>query len=497
MVDNYFYNMVNRDEMETLSYIPTFPEFISFIRERYGDYPAVSNKEITYSYYELASRVAKRVAFIKNQNIEPGSNIAVMARNDLDAMELFLAIPAAGYTVLMLPNALNEAALTGISMKFELAGMFVADEFAPLTGKLSCKVWKSDSIGDEEASFADVTKETVAAIFFTGGTTGAPKGAVLTHGAVLRGSFNGVFQPGNILHRKYIAMLPLSHIYGAVRGYLSCLYTGSLVYTCSDMRAAIGDIPVVKPTTLILVPGLVEIILNIARLRGRAFLGDLDSIMCGAAPVPPKLMTEARSYGINLCAGYGLTECANLTSGNCDTDKKPNSMGCIYPEQEVKVVDGELWIKGDNVMLGYYKDPEKTAEVMTEDGWFKTGDLVEFDEDGFIYITGRIKNLIILSNGENVSPEEVEELFYQKDAVKDCLVQEMDVNGNTVIGIEIIPDMNVIGADADDETVNKILTDVLNDVNSQLPQFKRVAKMIVRKEDFKRSGAMKILRNQN
>ncbi len=493
MVDNYFYNMVDPEEMKTLEYIPTFPEFLDMIEERYAEYEAISDKATTYTYSELAKRVRRRIAFLDAQNIPKGSNVAVMARNDLDAMELFLAIPAAGYTVIMLPNALNDTALFGISKKFNLEGMFVADEFRPLTEKLECKIWSSKAIADTEGVYAEVTKDSRAAIFFTGGTTGAPKGAVLTHGAIMRGSFNGVFQPGNTLHRRYIAMLPLSHIFGAVRGYVSCLYTGSIVYTCLDMRAAIGDIPVVRPTTLILVPGLVEIILNIAAMKGQAFLGDLESIMCGAAPVPPKLMERARSYGINLCAGYGLTECANLTAGNCDTDKKPNSMGAIYPEQQVKVVDGELWIKGDNVMLEYYNDPEKTAEVF-EDGWFKTGDLVEFDEDGFIYITGRIKNLIILSNGENVSPEEIEELFYREQLVKDCLVKEMEVNGNTVIGIEIIPDL--AGFDISEDELPAKLQEMIDRVNETLPPFKRVLKFTIRKEDFKRSGAMKILRNQ-
>ena len=168
-------------------------------------------------------------------------------------------------------------------------------------------------------------------------------------------------------------------------------------------------------------------------------------------------------------------------------------MGAIYPEQQVKVVDGELWIKGDNVMLEYYKDPEKTAEIF-EDGWFKTGDLVEFDEDGFIYITGRIKNLIILQNGENVSPEEIEELFYREKLIKDCLVKEMEVNGNTVIGIEIIPDLT--GLDISEEELPSKLQEMIDRVNATLPPFKRVLKFEIRKEDFKRSGAMKILRNQ-
>jgi len=493
MMNHYFYNMVNPEEMETLHYIPTMPEFLDFIT-KYGDAPAISNKETTYSYTELISRVKRRVEFINSLGLEKGSHLAVMARNDLDAMELFLAIPAAGHVLLMLPNALNDKALMGISMKFDLAGMFVAEEFEPLTKELPCKTWSSKSIAETEGQYAKVEKDTPAYIFFTGGTTGAPKGAVHTQGSFLRGAFNGVFAPGNVLGRRYIAMLPLSHIFGSVRGYVSCLYTGSVVYTCTDMRAAIGDIPVVRPTTLILVPGLVEIILNIAKLRGKAFLGDLETIMCGAAPVPPRQMKECAEYGIFLCAGYGLTECANLTTGNCDTDKKPESMGHVYPEQETKVVDGELWIKGDNVMLEYYKDPEKTAEVF-EDGWFKTGDLVEFDEEDFIVITGRIKNLIILPNGENVSPEEIEELFYKQPLVKDCLVKETELNGNTVIGIEIIPYMPELEGLSPEEIEAKMKA-VVDEVNSELPPFKRVLKLEIRTEDFKRNGAMKILRDQ-
>ena len=152
-------------------------------------------------------------------------------------------------------------------MKFDLAGMFVGVEFTEVTANLPCKTWPSTSIGETESAFADVEKDTTAAIFFTGGTTGAPKGAVHSHGSIMRGSFNGVFGPGSILHKRYIAMLPLSHIFGAIMGYMAKLYTGSLIYTCVDMRAGIGDIPVVRPTTLVLVPGLVEIILNIARLE--------------------------------------------------------------------------------------------------------------------------------------------------------------------------------------------------------------------------------------
>ena len=492
-MSNYFYEMLKPEDRERLPYLPTIVDLMKKCVNDYAELPAISDKTTTYTYKELYSRVARRRAFLYGQGIEKGAKVAVMARNDLDAMELYLAVTTAGYTLIMLPNALGADALKSISVKFELAAMFVADEFRPLTEGLPCEVFAASSIGDTEADFGDVKKDTVAAIYFTGGTTGAPKGAVLNHGALMRGSYNGVFRTTQIWNNRYIAMLPLSHIFGSVMGFLSCLYTGSLIYTCTDMKAAVGDIPVVKPTCLILVPGLVEIILNIARVKGKAFLGDLNSIMCGAAPVPPRLMAMARDYGINVLAGYGLTEGANLTCGNCNTDIKPDSMGHIYPEQEYKVVDGELWIKGDNVMNEYYKEPEKTAEVF-EDGWFKTGDLVHIDEEGWVYITGRIKNLIILPNGENVSPEEIEELFYKHSEVKDCMVREMDMNGNTVVGIEILPFMPEL-ADCTLEQIEEKLKKVVDEVNAALPPFKRVLKLLVRTEDFKRTGSLKIARN--
>ena len=493
-MSHYFHECMTAEALERLPYLPTITELMEKCRRDYAELPAISNKTVTYTYAELYDRVARRRRFLTEAGLKPGDRVAVMARNGLDAMELYLTVTTAGCTLIMLPNALNDMALAGISMKFGLSAMFCEECFMPLTDKVACKVYPSASIADAAAPMAEVTKDTVAAIYFTGGTTGAPKGAVLTHGALMRGALNGCYMPGQTFGNRYIAMLPLSHIFGSVRSFLSVLYTGSVVYVCEDMRAAIGDIPVVRPNVLVLVPGIAEIILNIAKLKGKGFLGDLKTIISGAAPVPPRLMSAFREFDIDLLAGYGLTEAANLTSGNYNTDKKPDSMGKIYPEQEYKVVDGELWLKGDNLMLGYYNEPEKTAEVMTEDGWLKTGDLVEFDEDGYIYIVGRIKNLILLSNGENVSPEELEDLFYKSPLVKDCLVSEDTMNGQQVIAIEILPFMPAFEG-ASPKEIEARLRKTMEEINAELPPFKRVAKLIVRTEDFKRTGAMKIARN--
>jgi long-chain acyl-CoA synthetase len=489
-MSDYFIDMLSEEEKKVIYYVPTFADFLKKVEKDFADKPATTDGTTTYTFKELVSRVAKRRAVLAANGVKPGDKVGVMARNDLDAMEWFLAIPSYGAILTMLPVQLGIEQVTGISMKFGFSAFVAAEEFKPLTANLTCKVISSTEIAEEEAPYGDVKKESVAAIYFTGGSTGAPKGVILNHGSLMRGALNGTYQPGGIFNHRVMVILPMSHIFGSVMGFLSVLYTGSTVIACTDMRAAVGQIPVLRPTFLVLVPGLVEVILGIAKMKGKGFLGDMQKMIVGAAPVPPRLIKDASDLGIKLYPGYGLTEGANLTSANVDIDTKPESMGKIYPEQEYKVVDGELWIKGDNVMIGYAGNPEETAKVM-EDGWLKTGDLVRFDEDGFLYITGRIKNLIILSNGENVSPEELEEYFYKDARIKDCLVREMQVGGNTVIGIEILPlDQAVAGMS--DEDVQKAMEEVCESVNSKLPSYMKIAKVVVRKEDFPRTGAMKI-----
>lgn len=494
---NYYRDMVAAGELDGLDYLPTLPQLLRFVGSRYAEDPAIGSRETSYTYAQLVSRVKRRVAWLNTLGLAPGAHIAVLAPNDLDAMELFLAIPAAGFTVMMLPASLGGAALAGIVKQYDIACLLAAPGCMGSAAGVSCPVYGADALAPTEADFAPVGKDTPAAIFLTGGTSGRPKGAVLSHGALLRGAFNGIYAPGPILRQRYMLLLPLSHVFGAIRSLLSCLYTGSFVYACPELKAAVMELPVVRPTVLVLVPGMIELLLGIARLKGKAFLGDLRLIISGAAPVPPRLMQTCREFGIQVCPGYGLTECANLTAGNADAADFPEAVGPAYPGQQVKVVDGELYIKGDNVMLGYYGEPELTAKVLV-DGWFHTGDLAELKEykgEPFLVITGRVKNLILLDNGENVSPEALEARFYQEPLVKDCLVKPMTVNGNTVVGIEILPFAPALAGCSAEETRQK-LQSVVDNINQTLPTCQQIANLVVRTEDFQRSSALKILRSQ-
>lgn len=495
---NYFFDMLPKEELEQIKYIPTLPEFVTWIEEKWGDRPAISNLESTYTYKQMCERIARRRAFINSLGLQKGAKIAILDRNSIDAVEMFFAITSAGYVAIFLPASLPNPAVAGSCLKFDVEALFAGEILMPVTAGVSAKVYPVTSMADTTAPVAVVGKDDPAAIFFTGGTTGAPKGAVLPHRALTRGSFNGIFAPGSQLcgHRT-IGLLPLSHVFGLIRGTLSVFHTGATWYAAEDMKATIGKLPVIKPTVLVLVPGLCDVLFGLTKLYGVGFLGgELKTIISGAANVPPRLIKAFDEIGIQLLAGYGMTEGANLTSGNADVKEKPTSVGKIYAEQETKVVDGELWLKGDNIFLEYYKDPVNTAAAFSEDGWLKTGDLVRFDEDGYLYIVGRIKNLIILSNGENVSPEEIEEPFYKCAAMKDCLVSEKEIDGENVIAIEILPQMQAFEGKSWEE-IEGFFKNLVNEINSNLPSTHRISHVTVRKEDFKRTGAMKVSRNQN
>jgi len=495
-MSQYFYDMIPKEEFDRIPYLPTMGQFVDWFTKEYASMPALSDTVNTINYEELGHRVARRRAFIEGLGLPKGSHIAIFDRNSQDAIELFLAVTSAGYVAMNFPSALPEMAIVGSCMKFDIAAIFVREEFMPLTGKLQgVKVLPAASIAETEAPSAQIDPESPAAIFFTGGTTGQPKGAVLSHRALMRGNYNAVFKPGKVIGvHRYIAILPMSHVFGLIAGIMGCFYTGNLIYTCEDMKATIGKLSVLKPTVLVIVPGICDILSGLVKMYGPQFLGgSLRMIIAGAANVPPRLVDIFTKLGVEFCFGYGLTEGANLTSANANAVEKPTSIGKVYPGQETKVVDGELWIKGDNVFSGYYKDPEKTAEALTPDGWLRTGDLVHFDEEGFLYITGRIKNLIILANGENVSPETLEEPFYADPCVRDAMVKEDEFNGRQVIAIEILPFMPAFDGKPWEE-VEAYMNALVKKVNATLPSTHQIVKVTVRTEDFKRTGSMKVSR---
>ena len=452
---------------------------------------AVEDGETALTYEELEARTATMRGALKAQGVQPGDKVGVFAMNGCGFVAAYLATVTSGAVAVLLPPQLDGMTVAGLSRMFGLKTLVVDDTLkAKLPDPMPVPVLGTDAQG-EPAEAIEVAPEAPCVIMFTGGTTGRSKGALLSNRAVMTGTKYGCYGIKEIFEQRYFLVLPLTHVFGLIRNLMACLYTGSALHICRNNKDMFREIAMFRPTVWVVVPALAEMALNLSRQFKRNMLGDsMKTVICGAAPVAPYLIREYHKLGIDLLPGYGLTESANLVSGNPDNLNRPESVGLPFPGQELKIVDGELWIKGPNLMDGYVGNPQENAAAF-EDGWFKTGDLARFDEDGFLYITGRTKEIIILSNGENISPAEVEAKFNELETVQDSLVTAE----NDALVLEVVPRNTVLMAMGLEDPI-AYLREQLNEVNRSLPTYQRVAKITIRDTDFKRSPSMKILRNQ-
>lgn len=460
----------------------------------YGDHVAVTDGEVTYTYQELDKAVGSLRAELLKQGIQSGDRVGVFYPNTADFVIATLAVITSGAIAVLLPFQLDEKTLFGCSMKYRLKAIISKEgvneklTFAYQTNPTLVKI-ESDKVPEGYAPYVYTDRDAGCVVIFTAGTTGTSKAALLSNKAVMAGIKNSCLGVSDVFQQRYFLMLPLTHVFGFIRNLLCSLYTDSTIYICRDNKNAFREIPVFNPTILVLVPALANMALELTKMLGTGILGNsLKNVICGAATVFPNLVVGYDKIGVKLSAGYGLTETSNLVSGNPRTLEKPTSVGLFYPGQEYKIKDGELLIKGDNILTEYLENPEDTQAAF-EDGYFRTGDLVKFDEDGFIYIVGRIKEIIVLSTGEKVAPAEVEAKFGEVDFVKDCLVYEE----NDRLVLEVLPHNHVI-QNLGDETKKASYIEALEKVNAELLNFQKVSKIVLRTEDFERTPSMKIKR---
>ena len=231
-----------------------------------------------------------------------------------------------------------------------------------------------------------------------------------------------------------------------------------------------------------------------------AFGGNLKSIVCGGAPLSPQIIKDFYAFGITVLEGYGITECAPLVAVNSPGKVKFHSVGqpvkgcrVRIDKQDESDETGEICVSGDNVMMGYFKDPEATKEAFTEDGWFRTGDIGYIDNEGYIFITGRKKNVIILSNGKNVFPEELEEHIAPIPEILEAVVTVRETNGEPVLTAICVPNPDLV-TETDDEKVYALMKSKIEEVNKTLPSYKKMLRVEVRREPFERNTAKKIMR---
>ena len=336
----------------------------------------------------------------------------------------------------------------------------------------------------------------LATILFTSGTTGKSKGVMLSHRNLVDNAvcLDMKIPAGTIS----MTLLPINHVYCLTMDIIKGLHIGLVICINDSIMHVQRNMKLFKPEIVLLVPLVIESIYGKLKDAGSlipkkmvakaAFGGNLRIICSGGAYLDPDYVDKFKEYGITILQGYGMTECSPVISTNLEWENKKGSVGKLLPNCEAKVVDEEIWVRGSSVMQGYYKMPEQTAETL-EDGWLKTGDLGYVDEDDFVYITGRRKNLIILANGENVSPEELENQLSRSELVKEILVREKD----KVIEAEIFPDYEYAKKKHVKDVEGK-LQELVDDFNKDMPVYKRIYSLIVRETEFEKTPSKKIKR---
>ena len=378
--------------------------------------------------------------------------------------------------------------------------------------------------GDKSFENADVKPDDLAAIVYTSGTTGKSKGVMLTQRNIASNATSACkFITGEGCG---VLALPLHHTFGMVANVMAPFIMEARIYMTTSLRNIQSDMVKIGATAAFCVPLMAELIYKkvwaTAKEKGKdevllkgikisnfllkcgidvrrklfaevheALGGNLELFVCGGAPLSEKMAFELTSMGLNILNGYGITECSPIVSVNRNFANKIGSVGQVLPCNEVKINNpdengiGEIYVKGDNVMVGYYNDEEATKEAFDGE-WFKTGDLGYLDEDGFLFITGRIKNLIILSNGKNVSAEEIEgKILDEIGYVEEVIVYDDEDK----LAAEVFLDENM-----EPEAKEKFKKDI-KALNLKLPSYKKIAKTKIRDEAFPKTTSMKIKRN--
>ena len=393
--------------------------------------------------------------------------------------------------------------------------------------------------GDRAYLDATVDKDDLAAIVFTSGTTGANKGVMLSH-YNFSVTVDGVLETIDPDQYSSISLLPMNHVYEFTCNILTALYMNCVIYVNDSLKNFMANVQLFKPDAFAIVPLVIDTmyttIWNTAEKSGKApilrkllkfsnflmdhgidirhilfktisdkFGGKFPTLSCGGAPSRTEYVKCLCDMGFNIYNGYGLTESSPVVTLNMDLRNKPDCAGKAFPKAQFKIDSpdadgvGEIWLKGDNVTRGYYKDEAATAASF-EDGWFKTGDYGRVDEEGLLYIVGRKKNLIILDNGKNIFPEDIEAFFMENiDYITEVVVFEAEkqVNGRPQKLIASAFYVNPENVENKTEAeISEMLNKDVERVNKMLPAYKRTQDIMLSTTEFEINSTRKVIRSK-
>ena len=489
----------------------------------YADRPAVrwlEKKNVKErSYRELGEGIAAVRSGLAEEGFHK-DHIALIGTSSVEWVTAYFAITTGDNVAVPLDAGLPAEDLIELLNRAHAKALFLSPKNKKLAEqvRVSCpevkKIWLlteaedagPETIEDVKAAGAGKEKEfhvrpeDVATIIYTSGTTGKSKGVMLTQENIARNVESVQYEkdPGCVM----MSVLPIHHAFCLVMDWLKGFSLGAVVCINDSYMHMVRNMGIFKPEVVLMVPMMIEMIYkrlaaadasipkNI--LAEKVFGGNLKIIFTGGAHLDPYYIDQIAEYGVDVFEGYGMSECSPVISSNTPDAHKKGSIGRPLPNVEVRFEDGEIQVRGSSVMKGYFEMPKETEETL-RDGWLHTGDKGYLDEDGYLFINGRVKNLIILSNGEKISPEEIENKL-----ALDPLVGEVVVTGeNNALTARIYPDQDVVRMkelSADD--VKAALQEVLDTYNRTQPTYRQITGLVVRKNPFIRNATGKIKRTE-
>ena len=516
----------------------TIKELLDFCVSEYRDKEAFAyqnkKQDVSINFAEFKAQVNALGTYLFNEGYN-GKHIAVFGENSYEWILTHYAVTCGGNVIVPIDKELDADSIAELLTDSESKVLVYSNTYADIAEQLQEKlpdityinmkdipscIEKGQPLIDKgytDYFYAEVNKDDLASIVYTSGTTGKSKGVMLTHNnfcSCMYGACCNVLLTGPSL-----LVLPLHHTFGLVASVFSVMFYGHSIYINKSLKKLPDDFKKCKPQHLFAVPLIVETlyknIWSTAKKQGKdkalkllikisdallrckidlrkilfksvisAFGGNIDLIVSGGAPIDQKYIKAFKSFGITILNGYGITECGPIVAVNRNKFNVVGSVGLPLCCNEVRIAkDGEVLVKGDNVMLGYYHNDAENEKVFV-DGWLRTGDIGKIDEHGALHITGRIKNLIILGNGENIPAESIEQEIYTIPYVKECIAYGKD----NIIVAEVYLDEDI--ADAKDR-----INDDIQAVNQRLPQIRNIGKVVVRDTEFPKTTTKKIKRN--
>ena len=545
----------------TVPFYDTFPEFLAGIAKTYGGRPALSwftrrQEERTLTYQELVQQAGSLRRALLSRGLQPGSHVAIVSENSAEWIISFLALVSCGCVAVCVDTEQSDDSIRDMVRRCGAGGLFLSATFLPICLPLLeenqvSRIILMDGLASDERveSLSDlyelgralpsegpeepcaVSMDQTAEIVFTSGTTSQSKMVMLSQKAVMRNLCDSSLYV--CFHQKVFCSLPFYHAYGLNCAVLNTFLRGAHLYINGDLKTTMRDLHLAQPDTMLTVPLMLEAIHNqlwltvekegkadglrkllkfaalckklhlnfqsktLSQLKEKT-VGSLRLVICGGAHLSRELSLEFELLGVQMLQGYGITECAPLISVNCNYANKLGSVGLPLPSCQVKLVEGEVWVKGPCVMQGYYRDPEQTAQAL-QDGWFRTGDLGFLDKDGFLFLTGRAKNLIVFKNGKKVSPEKLEELISAIPLVKEVMVCGT-ANGafadDVKLTASIYPDPQRSEGLTSYEILEQ-LQEAIDKINRELPTYQQIQLVNIREKEFDKTGTKKIKRHAN